>query len=608
MAVLTDVLARAAATIREWLTPIDRREAELADREPDVETLDDARWRLADNESRYRNLLDTQGDLILRMTADDRLVFVNRAVTVAFGKSAAELLDLPFTPKVLASEMPWSNRDDRTRSVELIDTVIGPRWISWDSQSVTTSDHKVETQLIGRDVTDERRIAVELRDARDQAEAASRAKSRFLAAMSHEIRTPMNGILGMSSLLRDTDLSPEQQTYLRAVDESARGLLQLIDEILDFSKIEAGRIELARREFILSDCVEKAVELLAPKARAKGVAVTLRVSDDVPKVVVGDEARVRQILLNLLSNAVKFTDAGSIVVVVRCAIPSSQLRSLSRIVIEVRDTGIGLHEELSDSLFNEFEQGDAAVQRHQGGTGLGLAISKRLARAMGGDITASGQPGEGATFTVTLRLPSAVAIESISDGQASSPRSPSVVAKDMTPTERRGAIVRSPPRVLVAEDNDINALLACRIIEKMGATPVLVGNGRAALAAVADTIAAGGPYFDIILMDVFMPIMDGFEATAAILALYSDHSKRGVPVAPIVALTANAYSEDRRRCLEAGMSDYLAKPFDADQLNEVLVRWAGKSADAARQIEATTMRTGFSAPTPLPTVKPAEVG
>ncbi len=563
-----------SAAVRAALT---RRRAAATDTPAvlaDLETLDDARWRLADTQARYRSLLDTQSDLLMRCHVDGRLIFVNHAYAAAFGLSPNDIVGQHFRPKILASEKPWSQHQDRARSIELIETTCGPRWISWQQQSITNVDGAIEVQRVGHDITEDRRIATELRDARDQADAANRAKSRFLAAMSHEIRTPMNGILGMAGLLRDSFLMPQQQTYLRAIDESARALLHLIDEILDFSKIEAGRIDLACREFVLADCLLKAVDLLRPRAVSKGLGLTCHIDDDVATIVLGDEARVRQIVLNLLANAIKFTDNGSITIRVRSAVPDNQLRSLSRVAIEVKDTGIGFHSDDIDGLFNEFEQGETTLHRHQGGTGLGLAISKRLARAMGGDITAHGRPGEGATFTVMLRLPSALTI------QPGSERREPIIVPDhggapLAPfADRLGG---RQLRVLVAEDNDINALLACRMIEKMGARATLVGNGRAALTAMADAISSGGPYFDIILMDVFMPIMDGFEATSAILGLYSDHVARGVPVAPIVALTANAYPEDRQRCLDAGMSDYLAKPFDAVQLNVVVSKWVATS-------------------------------
>ena len=285
-------------------------------------------------------------------------------------------------------------------------TSAGPRWIEWEEQLAPAADGmSLEVQSVGRDVTDQRNAETLLAEARDQAEAANRAKSRFLAAMSHEIRTPMNGILGMASLLLETEQTPEQQTYARAIDQSARTLLALIDEILDFSKIEAGKLELNELPFALEACVQGTVELLAPRAHEKGLEVAWSVDPQLPQLVLGDEVRIRQILLNLLSNAVKFTDRGGLCVNV-AAKPSSDPAPADEVRVEivVEDTGIGMSQEDMQGLFAEFEQADAAVRRRDGGTGLGLAISMQLARAMGGEIRVISTPGKGSTFTAELAL------------------------------------------------------------------------------------------------------------------------------------------------------------------------------------------------------------
>ena len=372
-----------------------------------LEHLQDLQWELKDNETRYRGLLDTQEDMILRRDDVGRLTFANKAFLGKFALAADDVLGKPFRLDVLEGEgpEPLATTDEvrHRRFTQQVATVGGPRWIEWEEQLVPASDgSSLEVQSVGRDVTVQRQAETQLAEARDQAEAANRAKSRFLAAMSHEIRTPMNGILGMASLLLETPQTPEQQTYAHAIDQSARTLLALIDEILDFSKIEAGKLELTEAPFVLETCVQCAVELLAPRAHEKGLEMAWSVDPRLPKLVSGDEARVRQILLNLLSNGVKFTDTGGVCVSATARLDPDS--SNVRIEIAVEDTGIGLSPDDMQGLFAEFEQADAAVRRRNGGTGLGLAISMQLARAMGGEIRVVSAPGKGSTFTVDILL------------------------------------------------------------------------------------------------------------------------------------------------------------------------------------------------------------
>ena len=377
----------------------------------ELEHLKDIQWQLGDNEARYRELLDNQDDVILQRDANGRLVFVNRAFCRVFGVEPASVLGTAFRPRRPdgGDGLPASGGPHRGAET-LVDTATGQRRFAWQERTIAASG---DVQLVGRDVTDERAAAKALQDARDQADAANLAKSRFLAVMSHEIRTPMNGIMGMTSLLLDSALSAEQTTYARAIDQSAKTLLALIDEILDFSKIEAGKLELTSAPFRLDDLVQGTVELLAPRAHAKGLEIGWFADPALPAEVVGDEARLRQILLNLTGNAVKFTERGGVAVAVRpvpgwSRSPSRDAGGAQTVPIalrfEIRDTGIGLGEAESARLFSEFVQADSSASRRFGGTGLGLAISRRLARAMRGDITLASTPGEGSCFCVDVIL------------------------------------------------------------------------------------------------------------------------------------------------------------------------------------------------------------
>ncbi len=572
--------ARAEAAANEDV----RRHSECID--SDLEELKDAHWELSENEARYRDLLDSQDDMISRRDSEGRYLFVNQAFCLAFGLSPQQIIGKRFRPDVLDGQMHGplaAEHGQRRRFEELVATSKGARWIVWEEHLVRSSTSaSYEIQSIGRDVTEEREAEAALMEARDQAEAANRAKSRFLAAMSHEIRTPMNGILGMAGLLAETELVAEQRSYLGAIDASARALLALIDEILDFSKIEAGKLELVTAPFSLTETVDGAVRLLAPRAREKGLAISFEPAAGLPPLVVGDEARVRQIVLNLVSNAIKFTDTGSVRV---CLEERASHAVPGTFMITVTDTGIGLMPDDISRLFREFEQAEAALHRRNGGTGLGLAISQRLARAMGGDVTATGAPGKGATFTVRLSL--AVAPQKIEEPQVASLKQQEQMTLVELPPLRNAGTYAAPelrrPRVLIAEDNEVNALLALRVVERAKCEPILVRDGFQAVGAVTASLADGGEPFDLILMDVFMPRMDGLQATQEILRIFAAHgAQHAVP--PIVALTANAFAEDRKRCLDSGMSDYLAKPFDVQDLKRLLARWTNE--DTARAVQA----------------------
>jgi PAS domain S-box-containing protein len=515
---------------------------------------------LRERESRLRILFENSPDAIFVEEYDGSILDVNPAACQLHGMTREMLVGKKVFDLIPAEKREMARRgfkrmlSGQIKTAEIVNlNSRGDRISVGIRVNHILYGERPALLLHVRDITDRKHFEAELRHARDEAEAASRAKSEFLATMSHEIRTPMNAVIGMTGLLLDTPLSPEQRDFASTIRTSGNALLAIINDILDFSKVEAGKLELENEPFNLRDCLDLSLEMVAGEAYRKRLTLQAQVMPELPRVFRGDMNRLRQIVVNLLNNAIKFTEAGEVSLIAEGAL---ETETAWRLHVAVRDTGIGIPPDRMSRLFQSFSQVDASTTRKYGGTGLGLVISQGLAERMRGGMWAEseGVPGRGSTFHFEVVLEAAPAGEAV-DGAAGS--APGGAAEELQFDPQLAE--RVPLRILLAEDNVTNQKLTLGILARLGYRAEAVANGREALRALEQQ-----PY-DLILMDMQMPEMDGLEATRRI---------RGeLPAARqprIVAMTANAVQGDREACLAAGMNDYLAKPIRLRELMAML--------------------------------------
>lgn len=438
------------------------------------------------------------------------------------------------------------------------------RWILARGKVVQRAADGSAIRMVGTHTDIDEQVAVreELVLAKEGAEAAAKAKASFLATMSHEIRTPLNGILGMAQILLGTEQDVASRDHTETIIQSGRALLTILNDVLDLSKVESGHLELEAEPFDLERAMENVVSLLGIEANKKGTTLQLEYAAGLPKLFLGDSVRVRQVVMNLVGNAVKFTSEGGTLLRVSPldsddsrldADVASGNRSQDCLLIEIVDSGIGIDPERRTSLFEPFAQADASTTRRFGGTGLGLSICKQLVEQMGGSISAASNPLGGSIFSVALRLPAL--------GQ----NTPEELLEQPPAALPAESAVRFPCEgpVLIVEDNSVNQVVARKLIERLGMTVSVVSNGSEALDAM------GANWYALVLMDCQMPVMDGYEATR----MQRAHERRaGLDRVPIVAMTANAMAEDRQRCLDTGMDEYISKPFVTEQLARIMAR------------------------------------
>ncbi len=526
----------------------------------------EAQAKLAASEAEYRVLADNITDVISVHEQGGRGVFISPSVRSMMGYEPEELLSAPNDKFIHADDVPWvtseirnvlAGEGERTLQYRVLRKDRSEVWVETSFGTIPSPDPNAAARLLSlsRNIESRKAMETELVEARERAETASAAKSDFLANMTHELRTPLNAIIGFAGILKTSQrLVPEDAHHVGLIHEASGTLLELVNSVLDFSKLEAGGVELESKPFDPAAPARAIVSLLAEQAALKGLSLSVETVGEIAPLL-GDPARIRQVLLNFLSNALKFTQTGGVVVTVRQS-PAGPNQDLLR--VEVADSGIGVAQQNIEQLFDRFTQADASVSREYGGTGLGLAISKRTLDLMGGTIGADSRPGQGSTFWFEVALPHAEAL--VEEVAAATPESPNRAL-----------------RLLLVEDVAVNRELVITLLRPFDVEIASAENGALAVEAMK----AGA--FDLILMDVQMPVMDGLTATREIRALASLQARE----TPIVAMTANILPEQIEKCMAAGMDDHLGKPISPAALLGALSRWSdGRDSAQAERLSA----------------------
>nr|WP_315218364.1 ATP-binding protein [uncultured Duganella sp.] len=576
-------MSEAVLRFRDALTRLRDAERELRDLNADLEMRISERTReltesmliAEESEAKLQTIVDTALDAVVRMNPEGCIVGWNTQAERIFGWSRDEALGRELDQTIIPPRFRYDHHRGMRRHLSgggggVLDTRIEVFALRRNGEEfpIELSITKVSTDTQGgyefcafiRDISIRREREQKLVSANVMAEAANIAKSEFLANMSHEIRTPMSAVLGMAYLALRTEMTPKQHDYISKIHMAALSLLGIINDILDFSKIEAGRLELESIPFLLDDVLAHVTSVTAQRALDKQLDYVIDVAPDVPRYLVGDPLRLGQVLINLVNNAVKFTPAGSLEL--RCALAGGAAGAAdgtAKLCFSVRDTGIGMTPQQKGKLFRAFIQADGSTTRQYGGTGLGLSISQQLVRLMGGNIDVESRVDHGSTFRFEVEF-------TVSDAAALAVRA--AVYEGPVAELKLDASPRRTARVLLAEDSADNQDVTRELLALQGLDVEVVGNGQL---AVERLLAAGPHAYDLVLMDLGMPLLDGYEATQQ---LRKDGRFNELPV---IAVTSHALADVRARCLANGMQDYVTKPIDPQRLYRVLSRWLGMS-------------------------------